>query len=124
MEKNLKTFEDLEGIQARSKVDIKYLEELKERYQMDIYILDPKVTSISSKVQDMQNFLAGNQNYNFLMKLENEIVQLSETTFELKKLIRRQENEINYSGLKSHCLSLVKEFSAKHEKMFEKRLIQ
>lgn len=114
MEKNLEIFGDLEGIQAQSEKDLKYLMDLKERYQIDIYVLDPKVTSISRKVQDKKNLLNGNRNYQYLQQLESKIVQQSEIRFRLKDLIRLQEDEVNYSSLKSSCMIFVKDINAQY----------
>ena len=112
MEDELKIFQDHERMQYEANDHIMSLKKLRERYETQIYILNPKVNALARKLEEKINLLNKSQTFHTLKRLEDKIGRQSEMASELKEHILMKEAEVQYSDIKQNCLSIAREINS------------
>ena len=113
MEEELNSFEDHETIERQANDTIASLKSLKEHYETQIYILNPKVTALARKLEDKQNLLNKSQTFHTLKQLENKISRKAQNISELRDYIQMKGGELQHSKRKQDCLKTAKEINSK-----------
>lgn len=113
MEDELESFEDHENLQRQANDTIASLKSLRDHYETQIYILNPKVTALARKLEDKKNLLNKSQTFHTLKQLEDKISRQTGIVTELNEFIKTKGNELQYSQRKQECLNIAREINSK-----------